>query len=146
MQPLRALLETTSTPKNNITVYLQKHAMVTSSLPQKPVLPEPQNNPYWLMKRQGSISKCRGYKKELGEIILAVLDLDCFLKQIMLKKQNIYQTKYYHLLINCLGKRGPGLSLSPRDVKVDSSTKVDEKLQSMLFSSFCCQPVSKEHE
>ena len=41
---------------------------------------------------------------------------------------------YYHPLINCLRKRQPGLSLSPRDVKVDSSTKLDAELDSMLFS------------
>ena len=75
----------------------------------------------------------------------------CIRTELFPKVDHVKETKYravssdaayYHLLINCLGKRGPGLSLSPRDVKVDSSTKVDEKLQSMLFSSFCCQPVS----
>ena len=35
---------------------------------------------------------------------------------------------YYHPWINCLRKRRAGLSLSPRDVKVDSSTKLDEEL------------------
>ena len=38
---LKALLETTSTPKNNITVYCQKHVKLTSSLPQKPEQAEP---------------------------------------------------------------------------------------------------------
>ena len=52
---LKALLEITSTPKNNIIVYTPKHANLTSLLPQKPVLPEPQNDPYWLMKKSGNI-------------------------------------------------------------------------------------------
>ena len=38
---LKALLETTSTLKNNVTVCPQMHVKLTSSLLQKPVLPEP---------------------------------------------------------------------------------------------------------
>ena len=62
-QSARLTLETTSFPKNNITVYPQKHVKQTSSLPQKPVLPEPQNDSHWLMKKSGNISKCRGCKE-----------------------------------------------------------------------------------
>ena len=38
---LKALLETTSTLKNNVTVCPQMHVKLTSSLLQKPVHPEP---------------------------------------------------------------------------------------------------------
>ena len=43
---LKALLETVPTPKNNAIVYPPKHVKLTSSLPQKPVLGEPKNDPY----------------------------------------------------------------------------------------------------
>ena len=46
---------------------------------KEPVLSEPQNNPYWLMKSD-NISKCRGWQEELEEIILGRLELDFFPK------------------------------------------------------------------
>ena len=114
---LKALLETTSTPKNNIIVYPQKHVKLTLSLPQKSVLPEPQNNPYWLMKKSGNILKCRGCKEVLGEIILGRLELDFFLEVDHVKETKHLalssDAAYYHPLINCLRKRRPGLSLNP---------------------------------
>ena len=131
------MLETTSTPKNNIIVYPQKYVKLTSSLPQKPVLPELQNDPYWLMKKSGNISKCRGCKEDWGEIVLRRLELDFFPKI-----DHVTETKHwalssdaadYHPLINYLRKRRPGLPLSPRDVKVDSSNKLDKELESMLI-------------
>ena len=73
---LKALLVTTSTPKNDVIVYPQKDVNLVSLSPQKPVLPEPKNDPYWLMKKSGAISKFRGCKAELGEIILGRLELD----------------------------------------------------------------------
>ena len=42
---LKALLETPSiTPQNNVIVYPQKHVKLSSSSPQKPVLPEPKKS------------------------------------------------------------------------------------------------------
>ena len=41
---LKTLLETMSTFKNNVIFYLPKHVKIMSSLLQKPVLPEPQND------------------------------------------------------------------------------------------------------
>ena len=107
-------------------------------MPPKPVLPQPQNEPYWLMKKSGSISKCRGCKEELGEIILDILELDFFPK-VDHVKENKHCTlssdaSCSHPSINCLRKRRLGLSLSPRDVKLDSSIKLDEELESILFS------------
>ena len=46
---------------------------------KEPVLSEPQNNSYWLMKSD-NISKCRGCQEELEEIILGRLELDFFAK------------------------------------------------------------------
>ena len=48
---LKALLETTPIPKNNIIAYPQKYVKLTSSLTQKPVLPESENDPYYLIKK-----------------------------------------------------------------------------------------------
>ena len=90
------------------------------------------------MKKSGNISKCRGCKEVLGEIILGRLELDFFSKVDHVKKTKHWalssDVTHYHPLINCLRKGRPGLSLRPRDVKVDSSTKLDEELESMLFS------------
>ena len=90
------------------------------------------------MKKLGKISKCRGCKEELREIILGRLELDFFPKVDHIKETKHWalsgDAAYYHPSINCLRKRRPGLPLSPRDVKVDSSTKLDEKLESILFS------------
>ena len=49
-------------------------------MPLKPVLAEPENDPYWLMKKSGSISKCRSCKEELEEIIFGRLELAFFPK------------------------------------------------------------------
>ena len=90
------------------------------------------------MKKSGNISKYRGCKEELGKIILDRLELNFFPKVDHVKETKHWtlssDAAYYHPLINCLRKRRPGLSLSPRDVKVDSSTKLDEELESMLLS------------
>ena len=90
------------------------------------------------MKKSGNISKCRSCKEELGEIILGRLELDFFPKVDHVKETKHWalssDAAYYHPLIKCLRKRPPGLSLSPRDVKVDGSTKFDEELEPMLFS------------
>ena len=135
---LKALSETTSTSQNNIIVYPQKNVKLTSLLPQKPVLPEPQNDPYGLMKKSGNISKCRVCKEELGEIILGRLELDFFPKVDQVKETKHWalssHAAYYHPLINCMRKRRPALSSTSRNVKVDSSTKLDEELESVLFS------------
>ena len=65
------------------------------------------------------------------------LELDFFPKVDHVKKTKHWafssDAAYYHPLINCLRKR-PGLPLSPRDVKVDRSTKLDQELESMLLS------------
>ena len=41
---------------------------------------ETQNDPYWLMKKSGNVSKCRGCQEKPGEIILGGLELDFLLK------------------------------------------------------------------
>ena len=47
----------------------------------KPNLPEPQNDPYWLLKREGSVKRCNGCsEKTLGNIILGRIDLDFYPK------------------------------------------------------------------
>ena len=90
------------------------------------------------MQKLGNISKCRGCKEELGKNMLGRLELDFFPKVDHVKEMKHWTlssgTAYYHLPINSLRKRRPGLSLSPRHVKVDSSTKLDEELESMVFS------------
>ena len=90
------------------------------------------------MKKSGNISKCRGCKEEPGEIILGRLELDFFPKVDHVRETKHWtlssDAAHYHPLINCLRKRRPGLSLSPRNVKVDSSTKLDKELESILFS------------
>ena len=90
------------------------------------------------MKKSGNIWKCRGCKEQLGEIILGRLELDFFPKVDHVKETKHWalssDAAHYHPSIICLRKRQPGLSLGPRDVKVDSSTKLDEEPKPMLFS------------
>ena len=89
------------------------------------------------MKKLGNISKCRGCKEVLGEFVLGQLELNFFPKVDHVKETKHWafssDAVYYHPLINCLRKR-PGLSLGPRDVKVDSCTKLNEELEFMLRS------------
>ena len=58
--------------------------------------------------------------EDLGEIILGRLELDFFPKVDHVKETKLWALSpdagYYHPSINCLRKRRPGLSLSPRDV------------------------------
>ena len=90
------------------------------------------------MQKLGNISKCRGCKEELGEIILGRLELDFFPKVDHVKETKnwalLSDAAYYHPSINCLRKRRLALSLSPRGAKVDSSAKLDEELESVLLS------------
>lgn len=56
------------------------HVKLTSSLPEKTVLLKTQNDPYWLENKSATIAKCRGWKEDLGVIILGRLELDYFRK------------------------------------------------------------------
>ena len=48
----KAKLETTSTV-TSLHVPQKKQVFLTKTLPRKPFLPEPQNDPYWIIKRSG---------------------------------------------------------------------------------------------
>ena len=54
-----AMLETTSTVIS-LNVPQQEQVSLNKTLPRKPFLPEPQNDPYLMVKRSGAIRKCRG--------------------------------------------------------------------------------------
>ena len=58
------------------------------------------------MNKSGNISKCRGCKEELGEIILDRLELDFFSRVDHVKETKHWALSsdavYYHPLINCL--------------------------------------------
>ena len=53
---------------------------LSETLPRKPFLPEPQNDPYWMVKRSEAISKCRGCKESLNEVAMGRIEIDSFPK------------------------------------------------------------------
>ena len=58
----------------------QKQVSLTEALPRKPFLQEPQNDPYWMVKRSGAISKYRGCKDSLNEVVMGRTEIVFFAK------------------------------------------------------------------
>ena len=90
-------------PKENISL--------NQSLQVKTFMPEPQSNPYWLLKRTRNVSKCHGCKSNLdSNYVLDRIECDFFpLIQKKKKKEKVWfpetGPKYYHPNLLCLKKR-----------------------------------------
>ena len=69
----RAILQPTST-LTRMAVPPQENVPLNQSLPAKPFLPKPQNDPHWLLKRTGNISKCHGCKRDLANYVLGRIE------------------------------------------------------------------------
>ena len=69
----RAILQSTST-LTRMAVPPQKNVPLNQSLPAKPLMQEPQNDPYWVLRRTGNISKCHGCKSDLDKYILGPIE------------------------------------------------------------------------
>ena len=73
---------------------------LTGTLPRKPFLPEPQNDPYGMVKRSGAIRKCRGCKESLNELVMGRIGIDFFPKVDPTKQIKYWvvskETAYYH--------------------------------------------------
>ena len=74
---IRAILQSTTTLTRRA-VPPQENVPLNQSLLAKPFMAEPQNDPYWLLKRTGNISKCRGCKSDLDNFVLGCIDCDFF--------------------------------------------------------------------
>ena len=75
----RALLQLSS----NITKFqapTQPQLKLSDVMPTKPSLPEPQNDPYWILKRSGHIKKCHGCEEEVGENVIGRWEVDYYPK------------------------------------------------------------------
>ena len=84
-------------------------------MPTKLSLTEPQNAPYWILKRSLHIKKYHGCEEEVEENVIRRWEIDFNLK---VDKQNCTKccaskvdAFYYHLNIECLWKRGPNVLL-----------------------------------
>ena len=71
----RAILLSTSI-LTQIAVPPEENALLNQSLPANPFMPEPQNDPYWLLKRTGNISKCHECKSDLDNYVLGCIEWD----------------------------------------------------------------------
>lgn len=73
----RALLQQTSIVSNFVH---PKHITVKiiDKLPMKSFMPEPQNNPYWIVKEAGHIHVYRGCSKDLNEFAVGRWEVDFF--------------------------------------------------------------------
>ena len=65
----------------------QENVPLNQSLPAKPFMPEPQNDPYWLLKRTGNISKCHACRSDLDNYVLGRIECDFF--PLIQKEKNI---------------------------------------------------------
>ena len=95
-------------------------------------MPEPQDDPYWIIRKTGNISKCYGCSEELKDgIVLGRMEFDYF---PLVKKESNYKywaakidPHYCHTDIECIRKRRPnvnsvhticetGITLSPETI------------------------------
>ena len=81
----KAMLETTSTVIS-LHVPQQEQVSLNKTLPRKSFLPEPQNDPFLMVKRSGAISKCCGCKESLNEVVIGRIEIDFFSKVDAMKQ------------------------------------------------------------
>ena len=108
----------------------------TKAMTLRPALPEPQNDPYWLVKKEGNISTCNGcFQKTLGVDVIARVELDYSVKSFDdgSKQWKLgTRPRYYHPFIECLRKRCHNLVLVEGDIRVDSSSFLTTDILSNL--------------
>ena len=111
----KAILETISTV-TSLRIPQQKQVTLTETLPRKPFLSKPQNDPYWMVKRSRAISKCRGCKESLNKVVMGRIENDFFSKVDPMKQIKYWtvskEAAYYHVNISSLRKRRPSLVLA----------------------------------
>ena len=132
----RAIFQSTSRV-TRMAVPPQENVPLNQSLPVKPFMPEPQKNPYWLLKRTGNISKCRGCKSDLDNYVLGHIECDFLL--LIQKEKNIKvwlpetSTKYYHPNSLCLKKRCPNVKVTREIIKCHEDSIITEETEACLF-------------
>ena len=129
------MLETTSIV-TSVHVPQQKQMSLSETLPRKPFLPEPQNDPYWMVKRSGAISKCRGCKESLNEVAMGRIEIDSFPKVDPMKQITYWavskEAAYYHVDISRIRKRRPTLVLALSKLKLSEGVEIDKDAEISL--------------
>ena len=132
----KALLFTTSTKRKPFVGRLPDPVSPGVPLPPTPAMPEPQNDPYWVIVKKGQMITCNGCKeKTLGKIILGRIELDYFPK--FLEDSNKQwrlsnSARYYPLDIECLRLRRPHLTLTEEALRFVPDAKLDESIKISL--------------
>ena len=126
----KTMLETTSTV-TSLYFPQQKQASLTETLPRESFLSEPQNDPYWMVKRSGAISKCLGCKESLNEVVMGKIKIDFFPKVDPLKQIKYWAvTKKaicYHVNVCRLRKRRPALVLARNKMKLSEGAEINKE-------------------
>ena len=134
-QTIKALLLTTSTrPKPKVDPTMNVNA--GRPLPMKPNLPEPQNDPYWLLKREDNIKRCNGCSENtLGDIILGRIELD-FYPKVYADGSKQWKVsccpKYYHADLKCLLERRPDFKINSGDIRIGPNAALKEEVKRKL--------------
>ena len=105
-------------------------------LPMKPNLPEPQNDPYWLLKREGNIKRCNGCsEKTLGDKILGRVELE-FYPQVYADGSKQWKVsccpKYYHADLKCLLARRLDFKINSSDIRIGPNAPLKEEVKRKL--------------
>ena len=115
-------METTSTekPPCNPSAWIEK----TTKLPRKPDLPEPQNDPYWLI--EGKRVKCHGCRKEIEYYALGRIECDYFpdVKFTMKRWGLGIDARYYHTTIKCIRLRRPDIILERENIRMEKGCEL----------------------
>ena len=133
---INAILQSTST-LTRMAVPPQENVPLNQSLPAKPFMPEPQNDPYWLLKRTGNISKCHACRSDLDNYVLGRIECDFF--PLIQKEKNIKVwfpvtgPKYYHPNLLCLKKRRPNITITRKIIKWHEDAVITEETEACLF-------------
>ena len=113
----------------------KKQVSLTDTLPRKPFLPEPQDGPYWMVKRSGAISKCR-CKESLNEVVMGRIEIDFFPKVDPMKQIKYWavskEAAYYHVNKSCLRKRRPTLVLARNELKLSEGVEINKDAEILL--------------
>ena len=107
---------------------------IIDKLPMKSFMPEPQNNPYWIVKEAGHIHVYRGCGKDLNEFAVGRWEVEIEKEmKYLCSKADAY---YNHVNIKYLRIWRTNLSLNVDNFKAGVGVTLKYKMEQLLFDNY----------
>ena len=98
----------------------------------RPFFPEPQNDLYWLVQKEGNIKTCNGYlAQNLGADIITRVELDYSVRvhEDGSRQWNLSTTSmYYHPKLSCIQQRCSNFQLSNDVLRIGNDSMLTDDI------------------